>query len=592
MMKRVFKKAISVFLVVVMVLGAAPLTSMVGLDMPELNLFATKVNAMEKSGHYTYNISEDEATIVIVDASLSGDISIPSELDGYPVTRIVDRAFEGCTGITGVTIPDTVTSMGKDTLSYCTSLKSVTVDSENTVYSSDEYGVLFNKDKTELILFPTGNATKNYTIPDSVTVVSQNAFKGCKDLTSITIGSGVTNLGDDVFLMCSSLESITVDSENTVYSSDEYGVLFNKDKTELILYPVGNTTKSYTIPDSVETICDYAFEGCKALASLTIGSKATNLGDDVFFMCEGLANITVDPENTVYSSDADGVLFNKDKTVLIQYPIGNARTSYTVPYTVTKIGYAAFYYCSSLTSIVVYNGLTRIEGSAFRYCYNLRNVYYTGTEDQWDDISIASDNTYLMDANVQCGYEVPCEHSYVSTIITPATCEDDGVKKSDCTKCGKSYTETIAATGHTAGNWEVIVEATDETEGEKVKKCTTCGKVVETRTIPVGGDKGKVHSVSVSDISLDYKGSKTITPTINVDEDVSYTVNYRSSDESIVTVDDDGNISSPGVKGSAKITVIVTDQYGNTVTDTCKVTVKYSVWQWIIVIFFFGWIWY
>lgn len=103
--------------------------------------------------------------------------------------------------------------------------------------------------------------------------------------------------------------------------------------------------------------------------------------------------------------------------------------------------------------------------------------------------------------------------------------------------------------------------------------------------------KGKVHSVSIDDISMKYKDGATLTPSINVDSGVNYTVTYSSSNTDVVSVDSNGNITTND-KGSATITVTVTDEYGNTVTDTCNVNVSYKWWQWIIVIVLFGWIWY
>ncbi len=103
--------------------------------------------------------------------------------------------------------------------------------------------------------------------------------------------------------------------------------------------------------------------------------------------------------------------------------------------------------------------------------------------------------------------------------------------------------------------------------------------------------KGKVHSVSINDISMSYKDSATVTPSINADSGVKYTVSYSSSNTDVVSIDSNGRVTTND-KGSATITVTVTDEYGNTVTDTCNVNVSYKWWQWIIVIVLFGWIWY
>ena len=102
---------------------------------------------------------------------------------------------------------------------------------------------------------------------------------------------------------------------------------------------------------------------------------------------------------------------------------------------------------------------------------------------------------------------------------------------------------------------------------------------------------GKVNSVSVSDITLNYKKSAIINPVIEADEGAEYTVTYESSNPSVARVDKNGKIYA-AKKGGAEITVTVNDEYGNCVMDTCKVTVNYSFSQWLIVIVLFGWIWY
>lgn len=116
-------------------------------------------------------------------------------------------------------------------------------------------------------------------------------------------------------------------------------------------------------------------------------------------------------------------------------------------------------------------------------------------------------------------------------------------------------------------------------------------QVVNELPSPEPEEKGKVNSVSINDISMSYKDSATVTPSINADSGVKYTVSYSSSDTDVVSVDSNGRLTTNGT-GSATITVTVTDEYGNAVTDTCKVEVSYKWWQWIIVIVLFGWIWY
>ncbi len=274
------------------------------------------------------------------------------------VTSIGDDAFYCCTSLTSVTIPDSVTSIGYLAFYNCTSLTDITVDADNTAYCSED-GVLFNKSKTELIQYPVGNARTSYTIPDSVTSIGSYAFYNCTSLTSVTIGDSVTSIGYYAFRYCTSLTSVTI--PDSVMSIGEHAFAYCKKLT------------SVTIPDSVTSIGDFAFCDCDSLTSVTIPDSVTSIGGWVFSDCTSLTDITVDADNTAYCSEV-GVLFNKSKTELIQYPVGNARTSYTIPDSVTSIGNSAFSDCTSLTSVTIPDSVTSIGGAAFSDCTSLTSV--------------------------------------------------------------------------------------------------------------------------------------------------------------------------------------------------------------------------
>lgn len=220
-MKNALKKAISALLVAVMVFGAAPLAGFVGFELPELNLFSTKAEAATE-GYYTYSVSNDEATITDVDTSISGDIIIPSILGGYPVISIGIQAFIYCKSVESITIPDSVTSIEEMAFTYCSNLKRITVDSDNTAFSSDENGILFNKNKTELILYPPGDSGRNYVIPDNVTTIGVAAFAFCTNLESVTIGNCVTSIGLAAFSGCTKLKSLTIPKSLTVIGSNVF----------------------------------------------------------------------------------------------------------------------------------------------------------------------------------------------------------------------------------------------------------------------------------------------------------------------------------------------------------------------------------
>ena len=183
------------------------------------------------------------------------------------------------------------------------------------------------------------------------------------------------------------------------------------------------------------------------------------------------------------------------------------------------------------------------------------------------------------------------EHVYTA-VVTPPTCTEKGYTTHTCS-CGDSYVDSyVDATGHTEGEWMVTKQPTVDEDGERTLYCSVCGAAIRTESISKL-PKGKVHSVEISDIKINYRETAKITPKIEVDDDVTYTVRYESSDPKIATVDENGNVTAmKRGSGSATIKCIVTDQYGNTVEDTCTVNVRLSFAQILITYLLFGWIWY
>ena len=200
-------------------------------------------------------------------------------------------------------------------------------------------------------------------IPDTinglpVTIIGNNAFRNQFSLTSVTIPASVTSIGSDAFFDCISLASVTI--PGGVTSIGDFAFYYCPSLTNVI------------ICGSVTTIGREAFESCAGLTSVTIPASVTSIGDGAFWYCSSLMAITVDAANAFYSS-ADGVLFNRSLTTLIQYPGGKAG-SYLIPGSVTNIGDAAFVSCNNLTGVTIPGSVVSIGHDAFLTCYSLTSV--------------------------------------------------------------------------------------------------------------------------------------------------------------------------------------------------------------------------
>jgi hypothetical protein len=209
---------------------------------------------------------------------------ISLDLSDMTITTIPDCAFgdellsNRCTTLTGIILPDSVTSIGDHAFRACNNLVSVNIP--NNGKSIGNYA------------FFSCSLLDSVTIPNSVTSVGNSVFNYCTSLTSVTIGSGVTKIGKYAFSSCRSLEAINVSSNNNVYAS-ENGVLYNKNKTILHRYPAKGTSTNFSIPNSVTSIEEFAFEGCTILTSVTIPDSVTIIGNEAFISSTSLTSVTI-----------------------------------------------------------------------------------------------------------------------------------------------------------------------------------------------------------------------------------------------------------------------------------------------------------
>jgi hypothetical protein len=262
-----------------------------------------------------------------------GELSIPASFNGIPVMAIADFAFKGCSGLKSIVLPEGLVSIGDYAFEKC-GIASITLPE----------GLVSIKKS----VFAGCTRLTSITLPDTLTSIGKSAFSGCNGLTSITLPVGLTSIGERAFDGCNKLTDFIVDEQNQSYSSIG-GVLFDKAGTVLVWYPKGRQDKSYTIPDGVTHIEDWAFEGCIVIRSITLPNSLTSIGNYVFTKC-GLANISLPDGLTSIGNSA--------------FKMCNRFTSITLPQTLISLGEYAFAECSNLEKVVI-SRKTKIGSGAF-----------------------------------------------------------------------------------------------------------------------------------------------------------------------------------------------------------------------------------
>ena len=289
----------------------------------------------EAYGNFEYGVLDDGTVEITGYKGSEQKVDVPEKINKKSVTRIGNLAFKDCTKITSIAMPDSVAYIGRSAFYNCTSLKSIT-------------------------------------IPDGVKEIGYAAFSECAGLVSVKIPDNVTKIGDSAFINCANLTKIDVTAGNKYYSSAN-GVLFNKDKSELICYPAGIKNVGYSIPDGVTVIRDRAFNKCLSLNSITIPKSVQDIETYSFFGCTSLEAINVAASNKNYA-DVNGILFSKDKTKIVCYPANKKDMSYSIPVSVKVVGVAAFRDCIYLKGITIPDSVTNIEHHAFSNCKSLKSI--------------------------------------------------------------------------------------------------------------------------------------------------------------------------------------------------------------------------
>ena len=373
-----------------------------------------------------YELDSLNNTASVIQSEYAGDVVIPAQIhvDGsiYIVNSIENDAFNDCSAVTSIVIPNTVTFIGKFAFYGCSSLTSITIP--NSITKIGGYAFMgcsslsaitipssvtfigpcaFDSSYLTSIEVETNNTTYDSRnncnaiietatntliigcqctiIPNNITSIGNNAFDGCSSLNRIIIPHSVKKIGEYAFSNCPSLASIKVETGNTIYDSRKDCNAIIETATNTLVVACKNTF----IPDNVVSIGDYAFDGCNSLSFITIPDSVKRIGNRAFYKCSSLISITIPnsiisigggafEDSGIYNDDSkweEGVLYISNCLIAANE---NLCSIYTIQDNTRLIGDYAFRYCESLKKIIIPTSVTSIGKYAFTACSSLASI--------------------------------------------------------------------------------------------------------------------------------------------------------------------------------------------------------------------------
>ncbi len=336
------------------------------------------------------------------------------------ITGIGISAFSGYPNLTSAIIPGSVAVIGNSAFDNCNALSNVIIQEGVSVI--------------ERKAFLGCDSLAGITLPESLVIIDGDAFWDCGSLSEIYIPAGVAAVGAGAFGCCYELQSIIVSGQNPEYMSED-GILYNKDQTILWGCPAGRTgdltvpdgvttvgkcalqgCKGLTgvyLPDSVVSIEELAFNGCKGMVSITLPTGLESIGVNAFWACINLNSLTI-PDTVTYVGDWAFGRCSSLTYVQIPSSIGeisrgmfnqcSGLTEVLITDGITAIREKAFDGCTNLEGVIIPVSVTQIGDLAFIGCENLHDVYFTGSSEQWDAVSIGSDNECMTNIEIHFDY--------------------------------------------------------------------------------------------------------------------------------------------------------------------------------------------
>lgn len=312
----------------------------------------------------TWNFSDGVLTISGVGTMMEGELysdypwadirlNITEVVIEEGVKSIGKDAFRIAMALTSVHLPSSVERISESAFADCDRLMSIAVATSNPYFASSN-GILYNNDKTTLLIYPGGKSEKCYIIPDGVTSIGNYAFYSCDKLKTVTIPSSVKKIDAYAFRLCESL--IQVNTTDGLISIGDYAFAGCRD------------LRAFNTPGTVTSIGAYAFSSCTRLKTVNLPESLTNIGKFAFYSCDELENIHI-PESIITLNDG---VFGRCESL----------SSIIIPKNITNIGYYAFGYCQKLSSVVIFGDVESIGDMAFAGCTSLATIAINGPESE------------------------------------------------------------------------------------------------------------------------------------------------------------------------------------------------------------------
>lgn len=301
-----------------------------------LEKFTAITNAVSSMGNGTITLTIYGVSSIPCNA-FENVLQLKCVVIGEGVLNICDSAFKNCTYIADVTLGNDVTTIGNSAFADCSNLANLT--------------------------FGNGELT-----------IGENAFKNCSALTEVTLGVNVTQVGATAFDSCSAVSKFTVDENNENYKTVE-GVLYSKDGTTLVLYPLGKKDVSFSVPDGVTNVNANAFKNCTVLQRITVEKKVISIGENAFSGCNNLKKVYLLGEIEDWCNISFANEFSSPTVNNAELYFNNTLVEHVViPDTITRLNSYLFYGCSSISSVYIGSGVTFIGEFILEDCANLRTI--------------------------------------------------------------------------------------------------------------------------------------------------------------------------------------------------------------------------